>query len=237
MFLGFICISIYLVCGQEWGFYILHVWSQNKHNRRPNCTSSLESSCIPVRTVVLHHSVTQMLQAKSIKQWFAIDVRCANLALTKPCPKKCVPKLKQPWVDTHPQLTFFLVCHWTPAIPGFSSARDPQWFLLVGPWIWSQDDVQKLDFGWFWILRIRPPLQKKSLEGFLSCPLLHAMILWGYFKLPNSGYCMDGISACWEGRHFLFCDRSLSLPLRRISKRSDLWNACMVWSSDSEWSR
>lgn len=23
--------------------------------------------------------------------------RCANLALTKPCPKKCVPKLKQPW--------------------------------------------------------------------------------------------------------------------------------------------
>lgn len=88
----------------------MHVWSQNKHNHKPNCTSSLESSCIPVRTVVLHHSVTQMLQAKSIKQWFAIDVRCANLALTKPCPKKCVPKLKQSWVDIHPELTIFFVC-------------------------------------------------------------------------------------------------------------------------------
>ena len=46
----------------------------HKHNHKPNCTSSLESSCILVRTALLHHFVTQMLQAKSIKQWFVIDV-------------------------------------------------------------------------------------------------------------------------------------------------------------------
>ena len=46
----------------------------HKHNHKPNCISSLESSCILVRTVLLHHFVRQMLQAKSIKQWFEIDV-------------------------------------------------------------------------------------------------------------------------------------------------------------------
>ena len=149
--------------------------------------------------------------------------RCVDLTSTNPSTKKCVPKLGQPWVDTHPELTIFFVCDWTPAIPGFSSAQDPQWFLLIGPWIWSQDDIQRLEFGYY--TSIHHSKRKVWRDSFLFytglnvqsilagieiilskhvCPLLHVMILWGYFKLPNSGYCMDGISACWEGRHFLF---------------------------------